>query len=353
MIVIYPDTNALHSDLFMQRKLSGELLALLDEGVIEVRLSTVVVAEADRQARERVEEIRAKITTSVVRAKRSLGLGESLTEQLVGALTAEIAVMGDKALAPLLAHGACEVIDWPDVSAQELVERELERRKPILDKNGQSIGLRDTIIWHGLLELLDTLDSNDDFVVLVTADGGFVKDGALHGELQEEIDGAWLDSNHLRVATSLASAVLDAAKLASLIGERQGTLSAALIRYIEQFDGNEWGYFPRDMNVSSHGASVPYGMEDAMVISVDGVEVDHVGDGNPAECIGYADFTLAGRMSPMDYMDADHSNLDMTGGDINGYEITVEFTARAEIVAEIEFDLEPSYAEVAGASVSW
>ncbi|WP_307213763.1 PIN domain-containing protein [Microbacterium testaceum] len=353
MIVIYPDTNALHSDLLMQRKLSGELLDLLDEGVVEVRLSPVVVAEADRQVRESVEATRKEITTSVAKAKRSLGLPDASTNTLLSTLAGEITAMRGKALAPLLAHDACEVIEWSDVSAQDLVERELERRKPVLEKSGQSIGLRDTIIWHGLLELLETLDSDNDFVIFVSADGGFIKDGGLHDELEEEVDGAWWDGSRLRVASSLASAVLEAGKLASLIGEREGTLSAALIDYIERFDGIEWGSFPRNMTVTHQSANLPYGMEDAMLISVDGVEVDHVGDGNPAECIGYADFTLSGRMSPMDYMDADHSNLDMTGGDINGYEVSVEFTARAEFIAEIEFDLEPLYAEVIGASVSW
>lgn len=353
VIVIYPDTNVLHSDLLMQRKLSREFLDLLGEGVVEVRLSPVVVAEAARQVRESVDATHKEITTSVTRAKRSLGLPEAPTNTLLSALAVQITAIRDKALAPLLAHDACEVIEWSDVSAQDLVERELERRKPVLEKSGQSIGLRDTIIWHGLLDLLETLDSGDDFVIFVSADGGFIKDGGLHAELEEEIDGAWWGGNRLRVASSLASAVLEARKLASLIGEREGTLSAALIAYIERFDGIEWGSFPRDMNLTHHSANFPYGMEDALLNSVDGVEVDHVGDGNPAECIGYADFTFSGRMSPMDFIDADHSNLDMTGGDINGYEVSVEFTARAQIIAEIEFDLEPLYAEVIGASVSW
>lgn len=134
VIVIYPDTNALHSDLLMQRKLSSELLQLLDEGVVEVRLSPVVVAEADRQVRESVEATLKDITTSVTKAKRGLGLPEASTKALLSALAEEITAMGDKALAPLLAHDACEVIEWSGVSAQDLVERELERRKPVLEK---------------------------------------------------------------------------------------------------------------------------------------------------------------------------------------------------------------------------
>lgn len=353
MIVIYPDTNALHSDLLMQRKLSSEFLELLDEGVVEVRLSPVVVAEADRQVRESMEAASREITTSIAKAKRAFGLPESSTKALLSTLTGDIAAVSDRVLAPLLAHDACSVIEWSHVSARDLVERELERRKPVLEKSGQSVGLRDTIIWHGLLDLLDTLDSGDDFVIFVSADSGFTTDGALHDELEEEVDGGWWDGNHLRVATSLASAVLEARKLANLIGEREGTLSAALISYIECFDGSEWGFFPRGMNVSYHGASFPYGMEEAMLISVDGVEVDRVGDRNPAECVGYADFTFSGRMHPMDFQNADHSVVEMTGGDADGLEVYVEFTARAEIVVEVEFDLEPLYAEVAGSSVSW
>lgn len=342
MIVLYPDTNALYSDLLMRHKLSGALLGLLDKGVVEVRLSPVVVAEADRQVRESVEATGKGITTAVAKAKRSLGLPEASTKALINALTEEIDAMSDKALAPLIAHSSCEVIAWSDVSAEELVDRELERRKPVLESKGQSIGLRDTIIWHGLLEVLESLDPEEDFAIFVTADGGFVKNGELHDELYEEVDWGWAEGNRFRVATSLASAVLEAEKLASLIGAREATLTEALIEYISNLKESDLD-----------GTSFPNGLDDTKLVSVEGVEVDSVGEGNPAECIGYADLTFSGRMHPMDYQYADLSEIDMTGGDVDGLDVYVEYRTRATITAEIEFDLEQSSATVVGASVSW
>lgn len=355
VIVIYPDTNALHADLVMQRKLSTDFLGLLEAGAVEVRLSPVVVAEANRQVEENVDGARKDITTAISKAKRNFALPDESTAELISALETELGTKRDQALAPLISHGACTIIDWSRVSAEELVERELERRKPVLEKSGQSIGLRDTVIWHGFLEVLDDLDRDEDFAIFVSGDGGFVTDGELHDDLESEIDGGWLEGPRIRVATSLASAMLEVEKLRSLIGEREAALSAALIAYIENFENTEWGSFSWGISPrpSIGHADFPFGFEDAELVSVSGVEVDVVGERNPAECIGYADFTFRGRMHPMDYQDSLYSEVSMVGGDVDGYVVYVEFEARAEILTEIEFELESMHASVVYASVSW
>lgn len=351
MIVIYPDTNAMHADLLMRRKVSKELVELLSLNIVEVRLSPVVVEEAKRQVRENAEAASTAIAVTIDKARRAYVLTDEPINELLSVISRQIADEGERALQPLLSHAACETLPWPEVTSRELVERELERIKPVLEKGGQSVGLRDTIIWHGLLDLLGDLEA-EDYVIFVTADGGFVDGGELHDELLDEIDGSWLDPLRLRVATSLASATLEAKQLADLISERDNIVGNAFIRYIEALDGAEWNsYGLRHLDVRD--ASLPYGLEDAVIDSIDLIEVDEIGDGNPAECVGCADFSIRGRMRSADFMDADHSNLDMLFGDIDGFEVTVKFNARATVISEVEYELETQDASVVGAWLFW
>lgn len=55
----------------------------------------------------------------------------------------------------------------------------------------------------------------------------------------------------------------------------------------------------------------------------------------------------------MDYQYVDLSEIDMTGGDVDGLDAYVEYRTRSMITAEIEFYLEQSSTTVLGASVSW
>lgn len=240
MIVVYPDTNALHADLLMRRPTSVALVGLLEKRKIEVRLSPVVVAEAQRQLRAFAQKASGDIHAMIDGAARSFRIDETATRSLVANLDAQIIIEGEQALKPLLDHEATTVVDWSGVSAQDLVTRELERRLPVLEKSGQSIGLRDQVIWHGLLDLVRVLD-DDDFVVFVCADSGFVSNGDLHDELRKEIDkSTFFRSYQLHVATSLVEATLEVRRLANLIGTRDDLLSEALVNFITDLDERDW-----------------------------------------------------------------------------------------------------------------
>ena len=356
MIVIYPDTNALHADLLMRRKVSTDMLDMLSPGSIEARLSPVVVEEAARQVREDSEKMCAEIGSVVAKARRVYRLDVADSDALVDSLHRQIAAEGERALQPLLDHDACRVLSWSRVTARELVERELARSKPILDKGGQSVGLRDTVIWHGLLELLEAL-GDEDFVIFVTADGAYVHDGALHDELCEELDDAGADTSRLRLATSLAAAVNEAKLLADLIGRRDGILTSELLEYVGSLEGIEWhrSAVPDDLDISEAG--LPTGFEGAAVVSIDALEVESVGSSNPAECVLFAEFAIEGRMTPSDFVGSEDERLTMTGGDMNGYDVEVRFEVSATVYAEISYrlddDVELYDIDVTSASVVW
>lgn len=184
MIVIYLDTNALYADPRMTGRASQNLLSLLERGSIEVWLSPVVVAEVERQLHESATEAVNKIESAIRKLPRYF---DDVDDALTTAITAPFGVQAQQALLPLLAHPACKVLDWSGASAQELVQRELERRRPTLVKSGQSVGLRDTVIWHDLLDMLSDLMSDDE-VIFVTDDGGYLDGDTLATSLVEEVE---------------------------------------------------------------------------------------------------------------------------------------------------------------------
>ena len=86
--------------------------------------------------------------------RRSFSVDEKVTARLADAIESDLMAQSAGALLPLLEHDACKVLDWSTVRAEELVQRELDRRKPTLVAgSGQSIGMRDTAVSYTHLTL--------------------------------------------------------------------------------------------------------------------------------------------------------------------------------------------------------
>lgn len=107
-------------------------------------------------------------------------------------------------------------------------------------------------------------------------------------------------------------ATLGVRRLANLIGTRDDLLSEALVNFITDLDERDWiGSSPTRMR--TRDVRFPYGLDDPDLEGVDGIDIDSLGAGNLAECIGTADLIVDGRMSSYDYMDANDSGFDMIG----------------------------------------
>lgn len=350
MIVIYPDTNALHSDPRMLGRTSQNLLSLLEPGKVEVWLSPVVVEEVERQLREAAEKAIKDIESVVGKLPRQF---DDVDMSLLEKITAPFLTQGQQALTPLLAHPACKVLDWSSVSAQELVQRELDRRKPTLLKNGQSIGLRDTVIWHDLLDAVSDLTMIDE-VIFVTADGGYLADGTLDGALAQELEKRVQGAEPIPGGTTNVRVLGGVSHVYEQLSDRSArdkAIRLALIDLVEHLDEELW----RKRDVAVQSAILPPWFTNPTLEATERIEIVSIGEGNPARCVARAFLVFDATVSIHGFIDMDVESWDIVtlGVTPSGNHVAIRFTTTATISAEISYDTDAKTASVGKGRVEW
>nr|WP_237488666.1 PIN domain-containing protein [Microbacterium sp. TL13] len=346
-MILYPDTNALHADLLMLRSNSRELVGALLEGQVEVALSPVVLAEAQRQVREQTERSAREMDGYVRGIERRFGVSAPGAESALAHLMTQVALAGNRALAPLLASSACKVLDWPQVESQELVSREIERRLPSRLQGGQSTGLRDTIIWHGLIELLASVE-DEDRVLFMTADSGFVKGDALAPDLLQEIEDGGFDTDRLEVVTQFATALIRVNERRDLLTEQDGLIRQAVIDHLAAFDGQTWA----GVDVAGE-AHLPYGIEEGVVVAVDSITIERAEGIPPTSLTATADITISGWMRTDEYVQEYGDFVEWNYGELHDPMIGVDFTATVALEAEVEVTADGLEAWVSDETLRW
>ena len=331
MLLIYPDTNALFGDPLLHFR-GKKLLDVLVPGLVEVRLSPVVLGELKRQVREQAE----KTKNELPRVIRKTLAGHTVDYKIFNPLVAEAQRLLDaesgQVLQTLLEKDTCTLCHWPEVDAEELTRRELERRKPSLESGNQSVGLRDTLIWHGLLEILGNLEP-DDRVVFVSKDKGFIDGEFLHDELIDEIYEEGLEAESVEVALSLPEAIVHANRFLNRISQREADIRETVTRFLRDLVGEDWlRVAPRSSGFTT------YGIEDATIQDVDNIEVLEVEDSRPSTCSARADFVLEGVMHAFTYENDFNFGLDLTMGDIEDGMVWVRFTETVILSARVEYE---------------
>lgn len=350
MLIVYPDTNAFFADLSMTRQMSQALLEQLFVGETEVAISPVVVAEARRRATEMAAASSEEVATAVNAAARRHGINPDEHTSLIQPLCDAIAATRE-ALAPLLAHPACSVAEWPAVTTEELVRRELDRRPPTRLKDGQTIGLRDTIIWHGLLELMESLDEDDE-VLFVTNDGGFLQEGgSLAPDLRSELES--LDPTaqaRVRVTNRLENALVELRQRRQLFTAREGLIRNAVIDHLASLEGEVWSQVDR-----TNSSPLPFGVDEAMISAVDAITVTDVELGTPARVEASAEITVSAFMRSDEYIQEHANSVDWMHGELDDPMIGVDFYLTLYVEAEVGIhssgDAEEAWIE--DATVSW
>ena len=332
MLLIYPDSNSL-SDRRMTGDGSRDLISALQSGVVEVRLSPVVLAEVTRQTRQDAASTTRALSRSIRTLKHHYPDHDSTrVSNEAEALISSIMANDAKPLAPLLASAACATEDYPPVSAKALVERELLKRRPTLLSADKSVGLRDQVIWDGCLQILQRGDQHH--VIFVTQDNGFLKDGKLHPDLVEECGG----SERIRVVASLAEAVVEAKIYRDIYSDREAKLSRAVLEYVESLKGREW-----DSTVGNiDHAPTPDPMVAAYVDEVEPTLVESVSDGSPAIVIVEGSIWLGGQVNPQYWADPD----DYFSGELDTVldpegDVAFVFRTGLRVEASVSFDAGP------------
>lgn len=353
VIVVYPDTNAFFADYLMGREVSEAFLDVLARGSIEVWVSPVVVAEADRQTRENATKLVSEVKGALGNVRRSFALDEESAVAFTKSLSNGLTAQGAKALEPMLKHTACKIIPWSTVSAKTLVQRELERRKPVLETgSGQSLGLRDVVIWHDFMEALGRLDY-EDYVVFVSNDKGFAEGGVFHKSLLNEIEAlGTVPIENVKLVLTLGEATLEVRRFAKLVTDREERLIDALVDWVYGLDGFDWEGFPTSNEVVLD-STLPEGMREVNLTVVPMLNIFEVGEGNPARCIASNELIFRGWMSSFDFMEATDDRLSILDRTLKPSEVAVEFRVEAEIKAEIEYELDGRSAKITNATVSW
>lgn len=194
------DTNAVFSDRAFRGGVTGRLLALSRRGLITLAVPEVVLLEVARQHRTeilgRIDQL-TQLPRKVEEAARVLELDAWevwVSSPLVSFDSEQIWTSYQTSLRTRLDDARVEVLPIPAVDHKDLLERDLGGRAPF-DSSGK--GYRDALIWHSILEHLQSTDC--ERIVFITNDNDFGVNG-LDASLRSELPP---DATELEVMTSV------------------------------------------------------------------------------------------------------------------------------------------------------
>lgn len=177
------DTNFVHLDYYLK----GTFITILCQSSEVLRhkvyMPMIVFDELVKQYREEIEE-------QIQKARDIENDVRRLTEKRVELNLKELEKCIDNY--PTLLARACEeqeieILPYPQVPHQEVVQRELHKRKPFREFEHGTTGYRDTLIWETVMELCEKMRYNMDKIVLLTNNTlDFGAKGKLHRNLIDD-----------------------------------------------------------------------------------------------------------------------------------------------------------------------
>nr|WP_154923548.1 PIN domain-containing protein [Microbacterium testaceum] len=210
MLLVVVDSNSLHRDPWMTRDAAKALVELAGSGACEIVYPQVVMSELRRQSVDSASRAHESAATGV-RQMGAAGVDVAQTAIDLRAAHDRIEADIDSAFAELLARDGVRTVSVPAVPAQDLLDRDLDRRRPFLEieqsKKKKSLGFRDVLIWESVLHLLQEAKP-DESVLFVTFDKGFLADDekSLHPHLMEDLDRLSIARDSIHWSRSIAEA---------------------------------------------------------------------------------------------------------------------------------------------------
>lgn len=344
-IAVYPDTNAFYSDRFLRKPYSDKFLAALSGDDVRVYLSPLVIDETLRHAREQATERAQKLRGAFRSVRVESAVDATGLETAMNDYTQQVAEEAESALQRLLDHPAVTVIDRPYISPDDLVKRELERKRPFVDKEAGTIGFRDTMIWCSMLEHFDVV--SDDHILVITGDKGFLSTDkkSLHDDLLDDLDEFGIERGRVHTQPDLLQAEVEIRRLRKLISEREAVLSAAAISFTQALINAPWGTSHADGAFNRSVVAAPSWLLDPVVTAIEDVSVVSIGDGEWAPCVTRATAKFHGRIASSELLH-DPTDATVTGGEPD--EWLLDVTTRVPLVAhlDIEYDAASSSATI-------
>lgn len=328
MIAIYPDCNALWRNVTLSNDVGRRLRDKLGTGDVELHLSQVVIAELRRRAEDEMAAAKAEGVTAIQRATKGAAVDTKSLLRDHDALFDRIAAGIEAQFAELLSIDGVVVDEWPDLTAQEMGERELARRRPFIDTTEGTIGHRDALVWAGVVAGAEYLYERDDVAVFVSKDRGFRADEGrgLHPDLQSDVDEVFEGSFEFVPSLFDALTVIDLRDEA--ITRRQANIRNAFGDLLEHLRGSAWEWL---------GGELPPDMENPSVISAEYLGDESIGDGTPAICEFRAYVEIEGAMRKDTYLLDSGMDVKSWDGEINDHYVSVY--VEREVIFEVEVDV--------------
>ncbi|MFK4483639.1 PIN domain-containing protein [Curtobacterium sp. AB7] len=340
-IAVYPDTNAFFSDRFLRRQYSLEFLAALDGGDVQLFIPPTVIAETLRQAREAANERTNQLRAAFRRSDAQSNVPGDAIRTAINDYAAAVVDEAETALGLLVAHPAVSVLDQAMVRSEDLVARELDRRRPFLEKSAGSVGLRDTMIWLSMLEHFDAVSY--DHILVITNDGGFLSGDktTLHSDLLKDLDDWGIERSRVHTQPDLQHATIEFRRLRHLISEREAALTSAAVSFTQALIRAPWGTSQAAGAFSRSIASPPAWLHNPVVTTIEDVAVQSIGDGEWATCVIHATAVFRGHLRAADLADATDAEVVVSGDGDDSYDWWLDATSRARIGVTIDIELNP------------
>lgn len=353
MFLVCPDANTLYSDPLLLNTLSQRLLWHVEKGTCEVHLSPVVVAELDRRLRDQLgaehDSFIARVDKMGRQHQKPVGALLAELEKFRSTVSEQIDVRREE-FAGLAGYF---VQHWPSHDVQAIVERELARKRPFIDKEkAGTIGHRDTIIWLGVLALADS--HPDDTILFVTQDKGFLGDDGFHKDLQEDL-------TSLNIAVDRVLRLRDLYSVVNILDkqlendQRRAAIRQALHDYNDVLAKMQWGseeFDPRgndiepDIDAELPGAMLTVLVGDIETLADPVIELDTCQIDEPIFCTHQVAISFMGDMEKGNWYIDDYPGVELWDDDLNDHYVSVDAYRVLELTTQVIYDPDTDKAHV-------
>lgn len=192
------DTNIIFSDFHLKGARIKNLCESVKSTGDTVYIPEVVVDESINKYREKTRECKLKIDRGISDFKRLTGKDvedNPISDEFILKESEKYARSFKKQLQEL----GIKIIPYPSISHQELVKRDLARKKPF-QETGK--GYRDALIWESVKSICEkslSLFENPKIIFVNKNHKDFCEEGLLHPDLKEDLVNNGINEDYVRV----------------------------------------------------------------------------------------------------------------------------------------------------------
>lgn len=192
------DTNIIFSDFHLKGAKIKNLCESVKSTGDSVHIPAVVVDESINKYKEKTQECKSKIDRGISDFKRLTGKDvedNPISDEFILKEAEEYAGNFKKQLREL----GIKIIPYPSIPHQELVKRDLARKKPF-QETGK--GYRDALIWESVKSICEKSLSLFEIPKIIFVNKNhkdFCEEGLLHPDLKEDLVNNGINEDYIRV----------------------------------------------------------------------------------------------------------------------------------------------------------